>query len=143
MKDWLGIVAVAQCILLELWRRKASLICWAIFPVSILVVNAMILAERNHFSTAQAFGKTAPPSLVGAALFFSCLGGSIATVVAEREQRTLKRLFTSPLSGISYFLGIFLAHGAIGLGQSLLIYAVAIFSGAEFKGSLFLACLII
>ena len=143
MKDWLGIVAVTQRILLELWRRKASLICWAIFPVSILVVNAMILAERNHFSTAQAYGKTAPPSLVGAALFFSCLGGSIATVVAEREQRTLKRLFTTPLSGISYFLGIFLAHGAIGIGQSLLIYAVAAFAGAEFKGSPLLGCVII
>ena len=41
----------------------------------------------------------APSTLVGAALFFSCLGGSVATVVAEREQQTLKRLFISSLSG--------------------------------------------
>jgi ABC-2 type transport system permease protein len=81
--------------------------------------------------------------LVGAALFFSCLGGSVATVVAEREQQTLKRLFISPLSGTSYFLGIFLAHSTIGIGQTLLVYTIAAFWGATFKGSIFLGITII
>ncbi|MDB9379653.1 ABC transporter permease, partial [Nodularia sphaerocarpa] len=92
---------------------------------------------------ADAFGYAAPSSLVGAALFFSCLGGSVATVVAEREQQTLKRLFISPLSGISYFLGIFLAHTCIGLGQTLLVYTVAAFWGATFNGSILLGLTII
>ncbi|MGP1375060.1 MAG: ABC transporter permease, partial [Almyronema sp.] len=136
-------LAIAQRILTELGRRRRSLIFWAIFPVLILVLNGLILAERAQLSTAAAFENAAPPSLVGAALFFSCLGGSVATVVAEREHRTLKRLFLSPLSGLSYFLGIFVAHSAIGLGQTGLVYAIAFALGAQFNGSLLLGLAII
>lgn len=143
MKYWHETLAVAQRVVLELWRRQRSLICWIIFPISILLINGLILAERTQLSTAQAFEAAAPLTLVGAALFFSCLGGSIATVVAEREQQTLKRLAISPLSGVSYFLGIFLAYGLIGIGQTLLVYTVAAFAGAQFQGSVGLGGLII
>jgi ABC-2 type transport system permease protein len=107
-------IAVAQRIWQELWRRRRSLIFWAVFPALMLVMNSLILAERAQIDTAVAYQQATAPTLVGAALFFSCLGGSVATVVAEREQQTLKRLFLSPLSGIGYFLGIFLAHCGIG-----------------------------
>jgi ABC-2 type transport system permease protein len=70
---------------------------------------------------------------VGAALFFSALGGSLAAVVSEREQQTLKRLFLSPLSGVSYFLGIGLAYTVIGLTQAALMYAIALSQGADLK----------
>ncbi len=143
MKYWYETIAVAQRILLELLRRRRSLIFWVIFPIFVLLLNGLIFAERAQLSTAQAFQRAAPSSLVGAALFFSCLGGSVATVVAEREQQTLKRLFISPLSGTSYFLGIFLAHSWIGIGQTLLVYTLAVFLGAEFHGSLWLVVLII
>lgn len=141
-QHWWGATAVARRILLELWRRKFSLVCWAVFPVSILVVNSLLLAEQAQIPVADAFAESIPPSLVGAALFFSCLGGSVATVVAEREQHTLTRLLTTPLSGLAYFLGIFLAHGAIGLGQTLLMYTVAVLAGAQLRSSLLLEWLI-
>lgn len=143
MQYWDEIFAVAQRILIELWHRRRSLITWCIFPVSILLLNGYILAESNNLSIAEAMALAAPPTLVGAALFFSCLGGSIATVVAEREHSTLKRLFISPLKGLSYFFGIFVAHSFIGVGQAILVYAIAVFFGAEFKGSIFLGILII
>ena len=143
MKYWRETLAVAQRILIELGRRRRSLIFWCIFPISVLFLNGFILAERAKLSTAKAFESAAPATLVGAALFFSCLGGSVATVVAEREQQTLKRLFISPLSGASYFLGIFVAHSCIGIGQTLLVYTIAAFVGAEFQGSIFLGLLII
>jgi ABC-2 type transport system permease protein len=143
MKYWREIIAVTQRILIELLRRKRSLIFWCIFPISVLSLSGIILAERAKLSIAVAFEYAAPSTLVGAALFFSCLGGSVATVVSEREQQTLKRLFISPLSGTSYFLGIFLAHSCIGLGQTLLIYTIASFWGAGFKGSILLGMLII
>lgn len=143
MKYWYETLAVAQRILIELLRRRRSLMFWSIFPVSLLLLNGFILAERASLSMDQAFANAAPVTLVGAALFFSCLGGSVATVVAEREQLTLKRLFISPLSGTSYFLGIFLAHCAIGLGQTLLVYAIAAFWGARFNGALWLGATII
>ncbi len=136
MKYWYETIAVTQRILLELWRRRRSLIFWLVFPVSLLFLNGFILAERANLSLAEAMEFAAPSTLVGAALFFSCLGGSIATVVSEREQHTLKRLFISPLSGTAYFLGIFLAHCFIGVGQALLVFAIAIFMGATFTGSL-------
>ncbi|MBD2439250.1 ABC transporter permease [Nostoc sp. FACHB-110] len=143
MKYWRETIAVAQRILIELLRRRRSLIFWAIFPISVLMLGGYILAERAKLPIADAFTYTAPSTLVGAALFFSCLGGSVATVVAEREQQTLKRLFLSPLSGTSYFFGIFLAHSCIGLGQALLIYTTAAFWGASFKGLIILGILII
>ncbi len=143
MKYWRETWAVAQRILIELLRRRRSLIFWIIFPISILLINGVIFAERANLTTAKAFENAAPTTLVGAALFFSCLGGSVATVVAEREQLTLKRLFISPLSGTSYFLGIFLAHSCIGIGQTLLVYTIAAFLGAKFQGSILFGCLII
>jgi ABC-2 type transport system permease protein len=109
----------------------------------VLLINGFILAETPGFTVSQAFESAAPSSLVGAALFFSCLGGSIATVVAEREQQTLKRLFISPLSGLSYFLGIFLAHSVIGGLQTLVVGSIATLWGARFNGNLFLGFLII
>jgi ABC-2 type transport system permease protein len=143
MKYWRETIAVTQRILIELLRRRRSLIFWSIFPISVLILSGFILAERAKLSMAVAFEYAAPSSLVGAALFFSCLGGSVATVVAEREQQTLKRLFVSPLSGISYFLGIFLAHSCIGIGQTILVYTVAAFWGATFQGSILLGLTII
>jgi ABC-2 type transport system permease protein len=143
IKYWRETLAVAQRILTELVRRRRSLIFWAIFPVSVLFLNGFILAERANLSTAEAFASAAPGTLVGAALFFSCLGGSVATVVAEREQQTLKRLFISPLSGTSYFLGIFAAHTCIGMGQTLLVYTLTVLMGAQIEGSLLLGGLII
>ncbi len=139
----MGTIAVAQRILLELLHRRRSLVLWSIFPVFILLLNATILEERAQLSQAEAYQLATPITIVGAALFFSCLGGSVSTVVAEREQQTIKRLFLSPLRGLSYFLGIFLAHTTIGIGQTLIVLTIALFCGAEFKGSLFLSIVII
>lgn len=113
------------------------------FPVCVLLLNGYILADQPQATLKQAFETAAPMTLMGAALFFSCLGGTVATVVAEREQQTLKRLFITPLSGLSYFLGIFLAHSCIGIGQTLLVYTVAAFVNARFQGSLPLGFLIL
>ncbi|MBD2139249.1 ABC transporter permease [Anabaena sp. FACHB-1237] len=143
MKYWQEATAVTQRILIELLRRRRSLIFWCIFPISILFINGFILAERAKLTLTVALENAAPSTLVGAALFFSCLGGSVATVVAEREQQTLKRLFISPLSGTSYFLGIFLAHTSIGIGQTLLVYTITAFWGSTFKGSIILGLMII
>lgn len=143
MKYWHETLAVAQRILTELIRRRRSLIFWSIFPISVLLLNGMILAERAKLTTAKAFETAAAPTLVGAALFFSCLGGSVATVVAEREQQTLKRLFISPLSGTSYFLGIFVAHSCIGFSQAALVFILSTALGGRFQGSVLLGCLIV
>lgn len=140
---WYQAIAVFRRILIELLRRRSNLICWSLFPVVVLLLNGFILQEGSAITTAEAFEQAAPLTLIGAALFFSCLGGTLATVVGEREQRTLKRLFVSPLSGTSYFFGIFAAHGCIGIGQSLIVYTVAALLGAQFQGSVLLGITLI
>lgn len=135
MKYWRETIAIAGRILVELIRRGRSLVLWAIFPISVLLLNGYIMSGKGNIPLSEAMALACPPTLVGAALFFSCLGGTVATVVAEREQQTLKRLFLSPLSGVSYFVGIFLAHSAIAFFQTLLVYSVASGYGATFKGS--------
>jgi ABC-2 type transport system permease protein len=134
---------VAQRISIELWRRKVGLLCWVLFPISILMTNGLTLAEQSNLSLGKAFNQSIPPSLMGAALFFSCFGGSLATVVAEREKGTLRRLLVSPLSGLAYCLGIYWAYGAIGLGQMLLVYSIAVFMGAEVQGNLCLELFVV
>ncbi len=136
-------LAVSERILWELWKRKRSLIFWSIFPLTILVLNSYIIAERAKISVSLAMKISAPPSLMGAALFFSCLGGTVAIIVGEREQKTLKRLLISPLTGIAYFLGIFLAQGAIALYQTILIYGLLFFLDKPIEGSFFLGLTII
>ncbi|MBF2057529.1 MAG: ABC transporter permease [Cyanobacterium sp. T60_A2020_053] len=135
--------ALSQRILTELIKRKRSLIFWSIFPLSILFINGYILSERANLELSEAFKLSAPTSLTGAALFFSCLGGSVSTVVSEREQKTLKRLFISPLSGVSYFLGIFLAHFSMGMGQTILVYFTLFLLGETIEGSVFLGLIIL
>lgn len=134
-KYWRETWAVARRILTELFRRGRSLVAWMIFPAALLILNGLITAGNPGISQSEAFSDVAPSTLVGAALFFSCLGGGVATVVSEREQQTLKRLFLSPLSGLSYFLGIFLAHSVIGVGQTLIIFVIALIAGADFSGA--------
>lgn len=136
-------LAISERILRELITRKRSLIFWMIFPIFILLINSYIIAERAKITTTLAMKISAPSSLVGAALFFSCLGGTVATIVSEREQKTLKRLFISPLSGISYFLGIFLAHSFIGILQTILVYGLLFVLGKSISGSIILGLLII
>jgi ABC-2 type transport system permease protein len=138
-----GSIAVAQRIAVELWRRKVGLLCWTLFPISILMTNGLTLAEQSKLSLGKAFNQSIPPSLMGAALFFSCFGGSIATLVAEQEKGTLRRLLVSPLSGLAYCTGIYLAYGAIGIGQMLLVYGIAAFMGADLKGNLLLELLVV
>jgi len=143
VKYWRETAAIANRILTELIHRRRNLIFWSVFPLTLLWINAVIISERTKIPLKEAMTYIAPSSLVGAALFFSCLGGSVSTVVAEREQKTLKRLFLSPLSGLSYFLGIFLAHLTIAFVQTVLVYLMAASFGSQFQGSLFLGILIL
>ena len=62
MKYWYETLAVAQRILIELFRRKRSLILWSIFPVSILLINGAILQERANLTTAKAFAVEVSPN---------------------------------------------------------------------------------
>ncbi|WP_342597027.1 ABC transporter permease [Cyanobacterium aponinum UTEX 3222] len=143
MKLYEQTIAIFQRILQELLKRKRNLIFWSVFPLTILVLNSYIIAEKAKIDVSLAMKISAPPSLMGAALFFSCLGGTIATIVGEREQKTLIRLFISPLMGIAYFLGILLAHSAIAFCQAILIYGLLFLLGKPIEGSFFLGLIII
>ncbi len=134
-------VAVASRILRELLHTRRSLIFWAVFPALMLLLFGLIYAGGGGNS--KSFDFTAPGILIGAALFFSCLGGPVALIVAERERRTLRRLLLSPLAPSAYFLGIVAAYLAVAFGQTLIVYGVAYLFGGRFQGNVLLGLLII
>lgn len=140
-KYFLEIIAISWRILTELLHMRRSLFSWMLFPFLMLLLFGLIFAKNQE--TSDSFANAAPGILIGAALFFSCLGGPIATIVAERKQLTLKRLLISPISGMSYFLGIFLAYLVIAFGQTLIVYGTAYLFGGTFHGSILLGGLII
>ena len=133
-RSLIEIYVVCRRILTEMARKRRSLIMWAIFPALMLVLFGLIYAGESNRSTS--FDYTAPGILIGAALFFSCLGGPVALIVGEREHRTLRRLLLSPLRPSSYFLGICGAHFAIAIGQTFIVYGIAFAFGGRFHGSI-------
>jgi len=135
------ITAVAGRALLELTRTRRALVFWIVFPALMLLLFGTIYAGRGV--EGRSFDSTAPGILIGAALFFSCLGGPTAMVVAERERHTLRRLLTSSLHPVSYFLGIVLAHLSIAFGQAIVVYGIAWMFGGRFHGSLLLGLLVL
>lgn len=132
---------VAWRVLRELLSSRRILIFWAMFPALMLLLFGLIYAGGS--STGDSFDRTAPGILIGAALFFSCLGGPITTIVAERESGTLRRLLLSPLSGSAYFLGVLFAYVVVALGQALVVYGIAYAFGGRFHGSVLLGLAIV
>lgn len=133
---------VARRVLTELVYSRRSIVFWVLFPALMLLLFGLIYAEGAG-SMSSSFDSTAPGILIGAALFFSCLGGPIATLVAERERNTLKRLLLSPLGGTSYFLGVTLAYLAVAAGQTVIVYGIAFAFGASYHGSIILGAAIV
>jgi len=133
--------AVAQRIWLEQWRQGRGLIFWALFPALMMLLFGLVYAHND--SMRAGLDAMAAGVLMGAALFFSCLGGTVAILVAERERRTLRRLLASPLQPLAYFLGVVLAQSALAVLQVVMLYTIAYAIGARYNGSIALGALII
>lgn len=134
-------LAIGRRILTEYVRQRRSLIFWAVFPALMLLLFGLMY--RNNAALRAGFDTTAAGILIGAALFFSCLGGTVSLIVAERERRTLRRLLVSPLHPVAYFLGLVLALSAIAFCQAVIVYALAYAMGARYHGSVWLGVLIV
>jgi len=134
-------LAIARRILTEYVRQRRSLIFWGVFPALMLLLFGSMY--RNNTSLQTSFDTTAAGILIGAALFFSCLGGTVSLIVAERERRTLRRLLVSPLHPVAYFLGLVLALSVIAFCQAVIVYALAYAMGARYHGSVWLGVLIV
>lgn len=133
---------LAGRMLLEFGRSRRVLGLWVLFPAAMLLLFGWVRAQGPG-GVGPAFTITAPGILIGAALFFSCLGGPVSVIVGERERGTLRRLLASPTSGGQYFAGLTLAHLAIALGQAALVYAITYLVGGRFVGSIALGLLVL
>jgi ABC-type Na+ efflux pump permease subunit len=91
--------------------------------------------SANNPSMPGSLDTTPAGILVGAALFFSCLRGTVSIIVAERERRTLRRLLVSPLNPAAYFLGILLALLVVASLHTAIVYVLAYVMGSRFCGS--------
>jgi ABC-2 type transport system permease protein len=97
----------------------------------------------NNISMRAGLDAAAAGILVGAALFFSCLGGTVAIIAAERERGTLSRLQTTPLRPVAYFFGVVLSQLLLALMQVVMLYSIAFLMGARYHGSLLLGGLVL
>lgn len=138
---WLQALAVARRILTEQWRQRRGLVFWAVFPALMLLLFGLIYRENPALRAG--FDSTPAGILIGAALFFSCLGGAAVILVAERERRTLRRLLVSPLHPAAYFIGIVLALAVVAAGQALIVFAIGAALGARYLGSVALGATIV
>jgi ABC-2 type transport system permease protein len=135
------IIAIARRILTEYLRQRRTLVFWAAFPALMLMLFGLIYA--NNASMPGSLDTTPAGILIGAALFFSCLGGTVSIIVAERERRTLRRLLVSPLSPAAYFLGIVVALSVVAFSQTVIVYGLAYAMGAHFRGDPILGAAIV
>jgi ABC-2 type transport system permease protein len=133
--------AVARRILLEQWRQGRGLVFWAVFPALMMLLFGLVYA--HNASMRAGLDAAAAGILMGAALFFSCLGGTVAIVAAERERRTLRRLLATPLQPAAYFIGVVLAQALLAALQVVVLCAIAYAIGARFHGSVALAVLVL
>lgn len=138
---WPQALAVARRILTEHWRQRRGLVFWAVFPALMLLLFGLIYRENPAMRAG--FDSTPAGILIGAALFFSCLGGAAVILVAERERRTLRRLLVSPLHPAAYFVGIVLALAVVAAGQALIVFAIGAALGARYHGSVALGAAIV
>lgn len=138
---WVQTLAVTQRLLLEQWRQKRGLIFWAVFPSAMMLLFGLVYA--HNASMRAGLDAAAAGILVGAALFFSCLGGTVAVIAAERERGTLPRLLTTPLYPAAYFLGVVIAQMLLAFMQVVMLYSIALLIGAKYQGSLLLGGLIL
>ena len=125
---------LAGRIIMEATRSRRALVLWVLFPLSMLLLFGWSRSQSAG-GLGPAFASTAPGILVGAALFFSCLGGPVSVITSERERGTLGRLGASPMSGSQYFAGLTLAHLAIASGQAALVYGLTYLAGGRIDGS--------
>jgi ABC-2 type transport system permease protein len=138
---WPQALAVARRILTEHWRQKRGLVFWAVFPALMLLLFGLIYRENPALRAG--FDSTPAGILIGAALFFSCLGGTSVILVAERERRTLRRLLLSPLHPAAYFLGIVGALAVVAAAQALIVFGLGAALGARYHGSVALGAAIV
>jgi ABC-2 type transport system permease protein len=134
-------LAVARRILLEQWRQGRGLVFWAVFPALMMLLFGLVYA--HNASMRAGLDAAAAGILMGAALFFSCLGGTVAMVAAERERRTLRRLLATPLRPAAYFLGVVLAQALLAALQVAMLCAIAWAIGARFHGSVVLGLAVV
>jgi ABC-2 type transport system permease protein len=131
---------IARRILTEYLRQQRTLIFWA-FPALMLLLFGLIYA--NNPSMPGSLDTTSAGILIGAALFFSCLGGTVSIIVVERERRTLRRLLVSPLNPVAYFFGIVVALSVVAFFQTVIVYVLAFAMGAHFRGDMMLGVTIV
>ena len=129
-------LAVSQRLLLEQWRQRRGLIFWAAFPAAMMLLFGLVYAHNANMRAG--LDAAAAGILIGAALFFSCLGGTVSIIAAERERRTLRRLLASPLHPAAYFLGVVLAQMVLAAVQVVMLYSIAWFIGARYHGNFLL-----
>lgn len=135
-------LACTRRLLLQLVRNRRELLFWFAFPAMMLVLFGTMYAAPA-FARNIPFDAIPPGILVGAALFFACLGGPATAVVAERQNGTFRRLLLTPPGPIAVVFGTLGTYVIVGAIQALIVYGLALFFHGNMRFDYRLAVLVL
>ncbi len=135
-----NIFLISKRILLESFGNRKLSFFWTVFPIGVLLIFSSVYSNGD---IGNGFTITFPGTLVGAAMFFSCMANCVSLISIERERKTLRRLLISKIKGGEYFIGIFLAYFILALVQCFFLIFITYLFGGRFLGNIFLGVFII
>lgn len=125
--------------LLELkmyFRERESVFFSFAFPIIMLALFSTIFGDQiNEESTGMTAGRFFLPGMISAGILLTSFQSMALSVATERDDGTLKRIRSTPLPPVAYFLGKIGLVAITSLAQLalLLVVAVAAF-GVELPG---------
>lgn len=110
-------------------REKEAVFFGFLFPVMMLTLFSVIFGDQitegnSSMSAAEFF----LPGMISAGILLTSFQTMAMSVAAERDDGTLKRLRSTPMPAVSYFLGKVGLVAITALAQQLLLFAVAKFA---------------
>lgn len=111
------------------FREKEAVFFSFVFPILMLSLFSLIFSDTFSDGDAAAAGVSAArfflPGMVAAGVMLTSFQSVALSVAVERDDGTLKRLRSTPMPPVAYFLGKVGLVAATSLGQFVLLIAVA------------------
>lgn len=123
----------------EILRDPLNLLFGLGFPVALLLLLSAI--QANIPVSLFELRSLTPGITVFGLSFMTLFSASLAA--KDRESTLLQRLYTTPLTAADFILGYMLPLLPIGLGQSVICYAVAALLGLPLTGTVLFALLLV
>lgn len=109
-------------------REKEAVFFGFLFPVVMLTLFSVIFGDQvEEGGASMSAAEFFLPGMISAGILLTSFQTMAMSVAAERDDGTLKRLRSTPMPAVAYFLGKVGLVAVTALAQQLLLFAVAKF----------------